>query len=98
MESVSVSASELFREFVFRKIRACFEKCAADETHLAPWSSVHCADAFWILIHALGWESLQVLLGMAASPGSSPLPTLSVVKDVALHLLLGLEWLLPRLH
>lgn len=45
MKSVSVSASELYRESVFRKIRVCLEKCAADETHLALWDSVCFANA-----------------------------------------------------
>lgn len=94
MKSVSVSALELFREFVFRKIRACFEKCAADETHLAPWHSVGFANAFWLLVRASGWESLQVLRGTAASPHRSPLRLLAgraalSVRGVAPHRLLG---------
>lgn len=73
MKSVSVSVWELFSEFVFREIRASFEKCAADETHWALWDLVEFVNASWISICALGWESLQVPLGRAPFPCCSPL-------------------------
>lgn len=72
MRSVSVSVWELFSEFTFRKIRPCFEKCAAYETHRALWGSGDFANAFWISICALGRDSLQVPLGRAPFPCCSP--------------------------
>lgn len=88
MKSLSVRALEVFRELVFRKTRACFEKCAADETHLALRDSVRFANASQIRVCALGWERLQVLPGTAAYPHCSPLRVLagrvalSAVNDI----------------
>lgn len=71
------------------KLGACFEKRAADETHLAPWDSVRFANTSWILVFALVWEWMQVLQGKASSSCCSPLhilttrAALSTVNDVA---------------
>lgn len=83
MKSVSVSVWELLREFMLRKMRACFEKCAADETLWALWDSVDFASASWIYVCALGWESLQVALGTAPSPCCSPFPLCPLWESIS---------------